>query len=76
MSPHQGDMTIEDIVMFSGISNGALGRIVLIKVREQETLIQADLYIGQEKPASTIAKKKKTIFEEVVATVNVCLDGL
>ena len=55
---------------------GELGRIVLIKVREQETLIQADLYIGQEKPASTIAKKKKTIFEEVVATVNVCLDGL
>ena len=39
-------------------------------------LMQADLYIGQEKPESTIAKKKKEIFEKVVATVNVCFDGL
>ncbi|MFZ2169188.1 MAG: hypothetical protein WAW61_06065 [Methylococcaceae bacterium] len=55
---------------------GELGRIVLIKVREQEMLMQADLYIGQEKQKSTIAKKKKEIFEKVVATVNVCFDGL
>jgi hypothetical protein len=30
--------------------------IVLIKVREQEMLIQADLYIGQEKQESTKEK--------------------
>ncbi|MFA5923926.1 MAG: hypothetical protein WC856_21980 [Methylococcaceae bacterium] len=55
---------------------GELGRIVLIKVREQEMLLQADLYIGQENQESTIAKKKKAIFEEVVATVNACFDVL
>lgn len=53
---------------------GELGRIVLIKVREQEMLMQAELYIGQEKQESTIAKKKKAIFEEVVATVNACFN--
>lgn len=53
---------------------GELGRIVLIKVREQEMLMQADLYIGQEKPESTIAKKKQEIFEKVVTTVNVCFN--
>ena len=54
---------------------GELGRIVLIKVREQEMLMQADLYLGQEKQDSTIAKKRKVIFEKVVTTVNVCFDG-
>ena len=53
---------------------GELGRIVLIKVGEQEMLMQADLYIGQEKQDSTIAKKKKEIFEKVVTTINVCFD--
>lgn len=53
---------------------GELGRIVLIKVREQEMLMQAELYIGQEKQESSIAKKKKAIFEEVVATVNACFN--
>lgn len=55
---------------------GELGRIVLIKVREQEMLMQADLYIGQENQEPTIAKKKKEIFENVVTTVSVCFDGL
>jgi hypothetical protein len=53
---------------------GELGRIVLIKVREQEMLMQAELYKGQEKQESTIAKKKKEIFEKVVTTVNVCFN--
>jgi len=51
---------------------GELGRIVMIKAGEQEMLMQADLYVGQETPESAIAKKKKAIFEEVVATVNAC----
>ena len=38
---------------------GELGRIVLIKVREQEMLMQAELYKGQEKQEAIIAKKKK-----------------
>lgn len=53
---------------------GELGRIVLIKVGEQEMLMQADLYIGQEMQASTIAKKKKEIFEKVFTTVSACFN--
>jgi len=53
---------------------GELGRIVLIKINEQEMLMQADLYTGQENQESTIAKKKKAKFEEVVATVNACFN--
>ena len=52
---------------------GELGRIVMIKVREQEMLMQAELYTGGEKPESATAKKE--IFEKVVATVNACFDG-
>jgi hypothetical protein len=37
-------------------------------------LIQADLYTGQEKPESAIAKKKKAIFEKVVTTINATED--
>lgn len=51
---------------------GELGRIVMIKAGEQEMLMQADLYVGQETPESAIVKKKTAIFEEVVATVNAC----
>jgi hypothetical protein len=53
---------------------GALGRIVLIKTREQEMLMQAELYQGQEKQESTIAKTRKELFEKVVATVNSCFN--
>ena len=53
---------------------GEMGRIVLIKIREQEMLMQAELYKGQEKQASTIAKKKKEVFEKVVATVSACFN--
>ena len=53
---------------------GELGRIVLIKVGEQEMLMQADLYTGQEMQASTIAKKKKEIFEKVFTTVSACFN--
>ena len=42
----------------------------MIKVSEQEMLMQSDLYIGQEKQDSTIIKKKKAIFEEVITTVS------
>ena len=49
---------------------GMLGRIVLSQIREQEMLLQPELYQGQDKPDSTTAKKKKALFEKVVATVN------
>ena len=47
---------------------GELGRIVLIQVRAQEMLMQAELC--KEKSQSTTAKKKKALFEKVVATVH------
>jgi hypothetical protein len=61
--------------IFEHTKFGELGKIVLIKVREQNMLMQADLYTGGEKPESVAAKKKKEIFEQIVATVNACFDG-
>ena len=46
----------------------------MIKVREQEMLMQAELYKGQEKQESTITKKKREIFEKVITTVNGCFN--
>jgi len=54
---------------------GELGRIVLSgTARDRETLMQAELYTGGEEPESTTARKKKEIFEEVVATVSAAFD--
>ena len=49
---------------------GELGRIVLIQVREQKMLMQAELYQGQDKPESPTTKMRRAVFEQVVATVN------
>ena len=49
---------------------GELGRIVLIQVRAQEMLMQAELCKGKGETESTTAKQKKALFEKVVATVN------
>jgi hypothetical protein len=38
-------------------------------------LMQAELYQGQDKPESPTAKKRKAVFEQVVATVNAGFDG-
>ena len=48
----------------------------MIKAGEQKMLMQADLYLGQEKQESTAAKKKKEIFEKVVTTISARFDGL
>jgi hypothetical protein len=49
---------------------GELGRLVLSQVREQEMLMNAEIYKGNENPESAAAKKKREIFEKVVATVS------
>ena len=54
---------------------GLLGRIVLIQVREQEMQMHAELYQGQDRPESPTAKKRKAVFEQVVATVNAGFEG-
>ncbi len=56
--------------LFSHKQLGEFGRIVLIQMREQEMLMQAELYQEQDKPESPVAKKRKALFEQVVATVN------
>jgi hypothetical protein len=60
--------------LFSHKQLGELGRIVLIQVREQEMLMQAELYQGHDKPESPVAKKRKAVFEQVVATVNAAFE--
>jgi hypothetical protein len=55
---------------------GKLGRIIMIKMDEQKMLMQSDLCLGQEAPDSALAKMKKALFEEVIATVSAGFDGL
>jgi hypothetical protein len=51
---------------------GALGRIIFSQIREQEMLLVAEIYNGQERPESAAEKKKKEMFEKVVANVSAC----
>jgi hypothetical protein len=47
----------------------------MIKVHEQEMLMQAELYTGQENQKFTLATEKKELFETVVTTVHACFDA-
>ncbi len=66
---HRGHCTI-----FEHETLGALGKIVLIKIREGKMLIQVELYKGQDDMQAPLIEKKKHVFEQVVATVNNCFD--
>ena len=48
---------------------GELGKIVLVKLREDRMLVEAELYIGQKAMDTPLAKQKQRLFEQVVATV-------
>ena len=61
-------------LIFSHKTLGELGKIVLIKIDDGHMLIQADLYKGQGNLNSPLVKKKRDVFEKVVATVNNCFD--
>jgi hypothetical protein len=61
-------------LIFEHNTLGELGKIVLIKIHDGKMLIQADLYKGQGNLNSPLVKKKRNVFEKVVATVNNCLD--
>ena len=52
----------------------ALGKIVLIKMRDGRMLLQAELYTGQATVNSSLVPKKKEVFEKVVATVENCFN--
>ena len=51
---------------------GELGKIVLIKMSEGKTVLQAELHTGQEHVESPLVQKKKKVFEKIVATVDNC----
>ena len=55
-------------VTFEHETLGALGKIVLVNMRDGKTLIQAELYKGQEDVKSPLAQKKKDVFGKIVAT--------
>jgi len=61
-------------IIFDHKTLGELGKIVLIKIHDGKMLIQADLYKGQGNLNSPLVKKKRNVFEKVVATVNDCFD--
>ena len=61
-------------VIFEHETLGELGKIVLIKMPQRHTLIQAELYKGQENEDSPLVRKKKQVFEKIVTTVNNCFD--
>jgi len=62
-------------LIFEHNTLGALGKIVLIKIREGRMLLQAELYKGQEDGAGPLVEEKKQVFEQVVAAVNNRFDG-
>src|ERR1043166_1743683 len=61
-------------VTFEHETLGALGKIVLVNMRDGKTLIQAELYKGQEDVKSPLVQKKKDVFGKIVATVNKTFD--
>lgn len=61
-------------LIFEHNTLGELGKIVLIKIHDEKMLIQAELYKGQGNLNSPLVKKKRNVFEKVVATVNNCFE--
>lgn len=53
---------------------GELGRILVIKTPDDKTLLQAELYTGQEPMDSPFMEKRKKIFGELVVTVEDCFN--
>lgn len=60
--------------LFEHQTLGELGKIVLIKMSEEKTVLQAELYKGQEAIDSPLIQKKRKVFERIVATVDNCLN--
>jgi len=56
-------------LIFEHETLGELGKIVLSKIRDNQMLLQAELYQGQADVTSQLVKQKKQVFEQIVATV-------
>ncbi len=57
-------------LIFEHNTLGELGKIVLSKMRDDQMLLQAELYQGQAEVESPLVKQKKQVFEQIVATIN------
>jgi hypothetical protein len=57
-------------LIFEHTTLGALGKIVLIKIREGKMLLQAELFKGPDDMEASLVQKKQHVFEQIVATVN------
>jgi len=55
---------------------GELGKIVLINIRDDQMLMQAELCTGRENLQDPLVKQKREILEAVVSTVSSCFDGI
>lgn len=60
--------------VFEDKTLGELGRIVLINIPDGKTLLQSELYKGQEDEDSPLVQKKKKVFGKIVSTVSDCFD--
>ena len=49
---------------------GELGKIVLIKLSEENVLIQADIHIGRGPADTPTSRRKRRLFEQIVKRVN------
>ncbi len=58
------------VFVFEHKTLGELGRIVLSNMSDGRTLLQAEIYKGQESLDSPLVQKKKKVFEQIVTTVN------
>ena len=61
-------------IIFEHETLGDLGKIVVINMPQRHTLLQAELYKGQENEDAPLVRKKKQVFEKIVTTVNSCFD--
>ncbi len=60
--------------VFEHTTLGELGRVVLIKLPEGKTLLQAEIFKGQEDVGAPLVQQKAKVFEKIVATVSNCFD--
>jgi hypothetical protein len=60
--------------VFEHTTLGELGKIVLIKLPEGKTLLQAEIFKGQEAVDTLLVQQKAKVFEKIVETVNACFD--
>ena len=60
--------------LFEHTTLGELGKIVLVKLSEEKTVLQAELYTGQDAIESSLVQRKNEVFDKIVETVDNCFN--